>query len=122
MVSFVGSFADFRPLSEYPVYGKSYTMSGDAFGPWKTAHDYPALIRKTNPRKPIKVFLQDGENDLDNTLGNWFQNNLRMDSALAYAGYDYKFVAGKGMHSKKHGMSILPEILVWLWHDDERKK
>lgn len=115
VISFVGSFCDFRPLDAYPRYGKEYVMSGDDFGPWKTAHDYPALIRKTEPRRELKVFLQDGENDLDNRLGNWFLNNQRMAAALAYAGYDYRFVAGKGMHSKRHGMAILPEILEWIW-------
>lgn len=117
VISFVGSYCDFRPTDAYPVYGDRHVMQGDQFGPWKTAHDYPALIRKTEPRREIKVFLQDGENDLDNRLGNWFLNNQRMAAALAYGGYDYKFVAGQGMHSKKHGMSILPEILVWLWND-----
>ena len=121
VISFVGSYCDFRPTNDYPKFGDRHVLDGDEFGPWKTAHDYPALIRKTEPRKQIKVFLQDGENDLDNRLGNWFQNNLRMESALNYAGYDYKFVPGKGMHSKKHGMSILPEILVWLWSDAENE-
>lgn len=125
VISFVGSYADFRRLGDYPVYGETdkrtrQPQMSSEFGPWKTAHDYPGLIRKTEPRLPIKVFLQDGENDLDNGLGNWFQNNLRMESALNYSGYDYKFVAGKGMHSKNHGMSILPEILVWLWSDIPR--
>ncbi len=117
VISFVGSFCDFRPLDSYPKYGESHLMQGDDFGPWKTAHDYPALIRKTEPRKELRVFLQDGDNDLDNRLGNWFLNNERMAAALAYAGYDYRFVAGKGMHSRRHGMAILPEIMVWIWQD-----
>lgn len=124
VISFVGSFCDFRNVNDYPVYGdegQNHVLDREQFGPWKTAHDYPGLIRKTEPRRNIKVFLQDGENDLDNRLGNWFQNNLRMTSALAYAGYDYKFVAGRGMHSKRHGMSILPEILVWLWNDEPQE-
>ena len=33
-------------------------------------HIYPGLIRKTE-KKPIRVFLQDGSNDLDNLFGNW---------------------------------------------------
>ena len=117
MISFVGSFCDFRPLEAYPVYGSERSNEKDVFGRWKTAHDYPALIRKTDPRRQMKVFLQDGKNDLDNRLGNWFSNNERMASALAYAGYEYRFVAGKGMHSKRHGMAILPEILVWIWQE-----
>ena len=31
---------------------------------------YPAVIRKSE-RKPLRVFLQDGTNDLDNPHGNW---------------------------------------------------
>ena len=33
-------------------------------------HNYPWLIRN-NVRKPIRVFLQDGENDLNNQHGSW---------------------------------------------------
>jgi hypothetical protein len=47
VLSHVGSFTNIR--------------GGDA---------YPGLIRKTEG-KPIRVFLQDGENDLDNQFGNW---------------------------------------------------
>src|SRR4029079_3574990 len=32
------------------------------------------LIRKTEP-KPIRVFLQDGQNDLNNYTGSWFLAN-----------------------------------------------
>ena len=60
------------------------------------------LIRKT-AKKPIRVFLQDGANDLDNKNGNWPLANQQMAKALAFAGYDYKFVYGQGFHSGKHG-------------------
>jgi enterochelin esterase family protein len=80
-------------------------------------HNYPALIRKT-PRKPIRVFLQDGENDLDNIHGNWPLANHQMARALAFAGYDYKFVMGNGFHSDRHGRAILPDSLRWLWRPE----
>src|SRR5258708_3745704 len=64
-------------------------------------HNYEALIRKT-PKKPIRVFLQDGENDLDNNNGNWPLANQQMAKSLAFAGYDYKFVYGHGFHSMSH--------------------
>lgn len=79
-------------------------------------HNYPALIRKTE-KKPIRVFLQDGENDLDNPHGNWPLANQQMAKALAFASYDYKFVYGQGFHSGKHGQAILPDALRWLWRD-----
>ncbi|MBO0719613.1 MAG: enterochelin esterase [Blastocatellia bacterium] len=77
-------------------------------------HNYPALIRKT-PKKPIRIFLQDGENDLDNIHGNWPLAAQQMAKSLAFAGYDYKFVFGNGFHSDKHGRAILPDALRWLW-------
>ncbi len=79
-------------------------------------HNYEALIRKS-PRKPIRAFLQDGSNDLDNANGNWPLANLQMAKALEFAGYEYKFVYGQGFHSNRHGRAVLPESLRWLWHD-----
>jgi enterochelin esterase-like enzyme len=58
-------------------------------------HNYEALVRKTFPRKPIRVFLQDGENDLDNANGNWPLANQTLAKSLSYAGYDYKFEYGQ---------------------------
>ena len=79
-------------------------------------NDYPYLIRKS-AKQDIKVFLQDGENDLDLVYGNWWLSNLQMVSALKFKGYDYKFESGTGGHDSKHGGAILPESLIWLWHD-----
>ena len=79
-------------------------------------HVYPALIRKTEP-KPIRVFLQEGSNDLDNLHGNWPLANQQMAAALKYAKYDYRFVLGDGGHNRKHGGALLPESLRWLWRD-----
>ena len=79
---------------------------------------YPPAIRKTKGKpKPIRVFLQDGENDLDNEFGNWPLANQDMAAALKYAGYDYKFEFGHGTHNPNHGGAILPDSLRWLWRD-----
>jgi len=89
-----------------------------ASGPSRDAggHNYEALVRKT-PKKPIRVFLQDGANDLDNANGNWPLANQQMARSLAFAGYDHRFVYGLGFHSNRHGRAILPESLRWLWRD-----
>lgn len=99
-VSWIGSFTNIAS-------GKTLREGG---------HNYPALIRKT-PKKPIRVFLQDGANDLDNQHGNWPLANQQMAKALAFAGYDYKFVWGEGFHSHRHGRSIFPDTLRWIWRD-----
>ena len=79
-------------------------------------HNYEALIRKS-PKKPIRVFLQDGANDLDNANGNWPLANQQMAKSLEFKKYDYHFVLGQGFHSNRHGRSILPESLRWLWRE-----
>ncbi|MFT6180921.1 MAG: enterochelin esterase family protein [Akkermansiaceae bacterium] len=79
-------------------------------------HVYPALIRKEKKRE-MRVFLQDGENDLDNQHGNWWLSNLQMEKALKFRGYDYKFVGGEEGHNGKHGGVVFPETLRWIWRE-----
>jgi enterochelin esterase-like enzyme len=78
---------------------------------------YPSMIRKDKEKKPLRVFLQDGSNDLDNAFGNWPLANRQMFAALKFRGYDVKFDFGQGAHSSNHGGAILPESLRWLWRD-----
>jgi enterochelin esterase family protein len=98
VVSWIGSFTNIAS-------GKTVREGG---------HNYEALVRKT-PKKPIRVFLQDGSNDLDNANGNWPLANQTLAKALAYAGYDYRFEFGHGFHSNRHGRAMLPDTLRWLW-------
>jgi enterochelin esterase family protein len=77
---------------------------------------YPELVKEA-PKKPIRVFLQDGSNDIVNQFGSWPEANKAMDAALRGKGYDVKFVFGEGKHSSRHGASILPDALRWLWRD-----
>lgn len=98
-------------------FGKVLSHIG-SFVNIRGGHVYPALIRKTE-RKPIRIFLQDGTNDLDNVHGNWPLANRQMASALRYMGYDHKVVFGDGGHNGKHGGAILPDSLRWLWRPAE---
>ncbi len=97
------------------VFSKVISYVG-SFTNIRGGHVYPALIRKTEP-KPIRVYLQDGSNDLDNLHGSWPISNQQMAAALKFAGYDYQFVMGDGGHNGKHGGTLLPEMLRWLWRD-----
>src|SRR6266704_2444623 len=63
---------------------------------------YPTLIRKYEP-KPIRVFLQDGSNDLNIYGGDWFKANETMERALTFAGYEVMHVWGEGGHNGNHG-------------------
>jgi len=77
---------------------------------------YPTLIRKYEP-KPIRVFLQDGENDLNIYGGDWWMVNQTMERALTFAGYEVEHVWGDGAHNGKHATAIFPDAMRWLWKD-----
>lgn len=111
-----GGICAFTAAWERPdAFGKVISHIG-SFTNIRGGHVYPALIRKTE-KKPIRVFLQDGENDLDNLHGHWPLSNQQMAAALKFAGYDYQFVMGSGRHSARHGGAIFPETLRWIWRD-----
>lgn len=77
---------------------------------------FPGLVRKTE-NKPLRIFLQDGSQDLDIYAGSWWHANQAMLSALQYAGYDVQHVWGEGGHNSRHSAAILPDALRWLWRD-----
>lgn len=77
-------------------------------------HVYPAMIRKAE-RKPLRIYLLDGDNDLDNPFGNWPLANQNMAASLKYMGYDYRFDFGHCFHGSKGMSASLPEALRWLW-------
>ncbi|PQO27676.1 esterase [Blastopirellula marina] len=111
-----GGICAFTAAWERPdSFGKVVSHIG-SFTNIRGGHVYPAVIRKTE-KKPIKVFLQDGSNDLDNLHGNWPLSNQQMAAALKFVGYDYKFVYGEGKHSGRHGGAIFPDTMRWLWSD-----
>lgn len=88
----------------------------------KGADSLPGLVRKTEP-KPIRIFMQDGDNDHltpnqpwgSSFAGSWPINNQVMYAALEYAGYDVTFVHGVGAHDNVQSAAILPDALRWLW-------
>ncbi len=80
---------------------------------------YPGLVRKTKDNsKPIKVYLQEGKDDLNNLHGNWPLGNQDLAAALQFAGYKYQLVMTEGGHSGKWAGEELPDALRWLWSKD----
>jgi gluconolactonase len=93
----------------YSVIGTFVAMRG--------GNEYPALIRKTDP-KPIRIFLEDGSTDAWNPLfGSWYDANLNMESALTFSGYDVAHAWGTHGHDGRPGQVIFPDVMRWLWRD-----
>lgn len=133
VISMIGSYVS---IGYRPARGNQPMIPGGDL--------YPTLIRK-NPPKNIRIFLQDGENDLSNVSdtkgfkpewtaltnehGNWFLANQQMLNAFEFANasadrrklegprYDVKYVWGDGNHSDTHGGSLLPDMLRWMFRD-----
>ncbi len=113
-----GGICAFTAAWERPDAFRKVVSHIGSFTNIRGGYIYPPLIRKSKDKpKPIRVFLQDGSNDLDNLHGNWPLANQDMAAAFKYAGYDYKFVFGDGAHSGKHGGAIFPDTMRWLWRD-----
>jgi len=64
------------------VFGKVISHIG-SFTNIRHGDTYPGIIRKTEP-KPIRVYLQDGQRDLNNEHGNWWLAN-RIDRSTDFA-------------------------------------
>jgi enterochelin esterase-like enzyme len=83
--------------------------------------DFPDKILRESKRN-IRVWLQDGSQDLDLRYGNWPLANLRMANALKAQGYDFHFSYGKGTHNSAHGAAEFPSEMIWLWRDYDPAK
>jgi enterochelin esterase-like enzyme len=78
--------------------------------------DYPDKVLR-EPKRKIRVWLQDGSEDLDLRYGNWPLANLRMANALKAGEYDFHFSFGKGTHNSGHGAAEFPAEMIWRDYD-----
>ncbi|MEY4483844.1 MAG: hypothetical protein RL693_1296 [Verrucomicrobiota bacterium] len=112
VVSHIGSFTNIRGGYIYPAQIRKTQLEVA-----KNTYNTPELQKLLEQRRGIRVFLQDGSGDIDNQFGNWPLANQDMAAALKFAGWDYKFVLGEGTHNGKHGASIFPDTMRWLWRE-----
>ncbi len=84
--------------------------------------DYSDKVLR-EPHRNIRVWLQDGSNDLENpNYGDWPMANIRMANSLKTREYDFHFSFGKGTHNPGHGAAQFPEEMIWLWRDYDPAK
>ena len=119
-----GAIAAFTVAWERPNdFRKVLSLIG-SFVNLRGGHAYADIVRKSE-KKPIRIYLQDGRNDnrglgRDGTYNqerDWFHQNVRLMQALAEKGYDLNYQWGIGRHSQKHGGTVLPDMMRWLWRD-----
>lgn len=109
-----GAICAFTAAWERPdAFSRVFSAIGTYVG-LRGGDRYHTLIRKYEP-KPIRVFLQDGANDLNIYGGDWWMANQTIERALTFAGYDVQHVWGEGAHNGRHGAAIFPNAMRWLW-------
>jgi enterochelin esterase family protein len=82
---------------------------------------YPNKVRK-EPKRNIRVYLQDGSEDLENDHGSWPLQNIQLANSLKMKGYDFHLAFGNGTHNGADANAQLPLSLSWLWRDYDPAK
>ena len=119
-----GAIAAFTVAWERPNEFRKVLSLVGSFVNLRGGHAYTDIVRK-NEKKPIRIYLQDGRNDnrgvgrggTYDPLRDWFLQNVRLKDALVEKGYDVNYQWGIGRHGQKHGGTILPDMMRWLWRD-----
>jgi enterochelin esterase family protein len=107
VISWIGSFAG--------IQWKEDPANPDG------GQDYPEKVLR-EPKRNIRVWLQDGSEDLEIRYGSWSLANLRLANALKLQDYDFHFSRGKGTHNSGQGAAEFPEEMLWLWRDYDPAK
>lgn len=109
-----GAICAFTAAWERPdAFSRVFTVVCTMVG-LRGANEYPTLIRKYEP-KPLRIFQQDGENDHNIAVGDWWMANQEFERALTFAGYEHDHVWGTGGHNGKQGTAIFPDAMRFLW-------
>jgi enterochelin esterase family protein len=77
---------------------------------------FPFAVRK-QPKRNIRVWLQDGSEDLENEHGSWPLQNIQMANSLKLREYDFHLSFGNNNHTGASGGAETPEELAWIWRD-----
>ncbi|HZK80905.1 MAG TPA: SMP-30/gluconolactonase/LRE family protein [Humisphaera sp.] len=114
-----GGIAAFVAAWERPDIFHRVLSTIGSFGNLRGGNVLADLIRKTEP-KPLRVFQQDGEKDVDIYAGSWPIANRDIAAALEFAGYQHRFDLGTTSHDSKQSGPLFPEALKWLWQDYDK--
>jgi enterochelin esterase-like enzyme len=106
------------------TYSGTYVNQQSPFNPDSPhgAWEYHEHFIGQSKRKPLRIWMEVGENDLGSkrdeaSLHNWVMANDRMAAALKDKGYKYRYVfaLAAGHTDGRVTKQTLPGALEWLW-------
>jgi iron(III)-enterobactin esterase len=105
-------------------YSGTYVNQQSPLNP-ETPHgawEYHERLIPKSKRKPLRIWMHVGENDLrardpEETLHNWVMANQRMAAVLRAKRYPYQFVLARdsGHCDGRVVRQTLPQALEWVW-------
>ena len=101
-----------RVLMRIPSFTSLQWKPGEQDG----GNIYPFRVRK-EPARNIRVWMQDGSEDMEQASGSWPLQSIQMANSLKLRGYDFHFTYGTGTHNHAQSNSEMPEALRWMWRD-----
>ncbi|MDB6055074.1 MAG: putative esterase [Verrucomicrobiales bacterium] len=101
VISYSGSFTRLQRNATYPQ------------GAW----EYHQTIIPMSERKPIRIWMQVGSEDLNNQFGDWRVANNNMADALKAKGYEYQYLWSEGARHVEGGVErqTMEEAMEWVW-------
>lgn len=101
VISYSGSFTRLQRNATYPQ------------GAW----EYHQTIIPAAEKKPIRLWMEVGSNDLNNNFGDWRIANNNMAEALKARGYEYQYLWADGAGHVEGGVErqTIEEAMEWVW-------
>jgi predicted alpha/beta superfamily hydrolase len=82
---------------------------------------FPNIIR-SGAKKNMRVWIQDGRNDVENNQGSWPLQAIEMANSFKLRQYDFHLSFGYNTHNPSQGSAEFPAEMTWLWRDYDPAK
>lgn len=111
-----GGIAAWNACWERNDYFRRCYASSPTYSCFRGGDCYPFLMRKYETKK-IRTYMTTGTNDMRNSAGDWYLEDLSAKESLEFAGYEYEFFEFvNGGHCAGYGdAGTLEKALRFLW-------
>ncbi|MEO6568486.1 MAG: alpha/beta hydrolase-fold protein [Opitutaceae bacterium] len=98
-------------------YSGSWTQLQKSPTAPKGAQEYQDSLIPNTEKKPIRIWMQVGSNDLNNQFGDWRLQNNAFASALKAKGYSYQYLWSEEAGHVEGGVErqTMLEAVQWVW-------
>ncbi|MEO6005434.1 MAG: alpha/beta hydrolase-fold protein [Opitutus sp.] len=98
-------------------YSGSWTQLQKSATALKGAQEYQDSLILNTDKKPLRIWMQVGSNDLNNRFGDWRVQNNAFAQALEAKGYAYQYLWSEDAGHVEGGVErqTMLEAMEWVW-------